>query len=154
IPGQSWDQTLVTCSAVRASGLEPVPHVPVRELADETALRKLVAALAGEADVHRLLLIAGDRDEPRGALAQTLDVLASDVLWRHAIRHVTVAGHPEGHPRIADADLRRAERDKIALAAERGIELTFLTQFFFEAAPFLAWVRALRSGGVRARVVA
>ena len=154
IPGQSWKQTLATCIAVRAVGLEPVPHVPVRELADEAALQRLIAALAGDADVHRLLLIAGDRADPLGPFAQTLDVLASDLLWRYAVRHVTVAGHPEGHPRIAYGDLKRAEREKIACAAERGIELTFLTQFFFEAAPFLEWVRELRRNGVRARVVA
>jgi methylenetetrahydrofolate reductase (NADPH) len=154
IPGQSWQQTLETCVAVRAAGLEPVPHVPVRELVDEVALEQLVARLAGDAGVHRLLLIAGDRAEPLGPLAHTIDVLASDLLWRNAIRHVTVAAHPEGHPRIADADLRRAEREKIACAAERGIDLTFLTQFFFEAAPFIEWARGLRNAGVRARIVA
>jgi methylenetetrahydrofolate reductase (NADPH) len=154
IPGQSWQHAVATCVAVSAVGLEPVPHIPVRELADEVALQRLIAALSGDAAVRRLLLIAGDRAEPLGPFAQTLDVLASDVLWRHAIRHVTVAGHPEGHPLIADADLKRAEREKIACAAERGIELTFLTQFFFEAGPFFDWLRKLRAQGVRARIVA
>src|SRR5215471_7123210 len=86
IPGQTWEQTLSTCIAVRAAGLEPVPHVPVRELAGETVLERLVADLAGRAGVRRLLLIAGDRAEPCGPFAQTLDVLRSGVLARHDIR--------------------------------------------------------------------
>jgi methylenetetrahydrofolate reductase (NADPH) len=33
------------------------------------------------------------------------------------------------------------------------LELTLVTQFFFEETPFLAWVRELRSAGVEARIV-
>src|SRR5262249_44491684 len=86
--------------------------------------------------------------------SQTLDVLQSEALARYGIRQVMVAGHPEGHPRISAAELRRAEREKLACAADKGIELGFLTQFFFEAAPFVAWVRMLRAQGVRAPIVA
>jgi methylenetetrahydrofolate reductase (NADPH) len=81
-------------------------------------------------------------------------VLQSGQLERHGIRWVTVAGHPEGHPRISASELRRAEGDKLAWAADAGIELEFLTQFFFEAAPFIAWVEDLRAKGVRARILA
>jgi hypothetical protein len=37
LPGQTWRETLLACAAVRASGLEPVPHLPVREFADQRA---------------------------------------------------------------------------------------------------------------------
>ena len=152
IPGQTWEQTLSACVAARAVGLEPVPHIPVRELTDEAALERLVAELVAQAGVRRVLLIAGDRDVPRGAYAQSLDVLRSGVLTRHGIRQVVVAGHPEGHPSIAAAVLRKAEREKLRCAAEAGIELSFLTQFFFEPGPFLAWVLELRAQGVRAHI--
>jgi methylenetetrahydrofolate reductase (NADPH) len=39
------------------------------------------------------------------------------------------------------------------MAQQAGLELTLLTQFFFDQAPFLDWVRELRSGGVQARLV-
>src|SRR5207302_6102492 len=39
------------------------------------------------------------------------------------------------------------------MAQQTGLELTLLTQFFFEQRPFLDWVRELRSSGVQARVV-
>jgi len=154
IPAQSWRETLSTCVAVRAAGLEPVPHVPVRELMDEAALENLLAELVGRGAVRRVLLIAGDRSKPLGPFSQALDVLQSGQLERHGIRRVTVAGHPEGHPRISATELRQAERDKLAWAADAGVELEFLTQFFFEAAPFISWVEGLRAKRVRARVTA
>jgi methylenetetrahydrofolate reductase (NADPH) len=79
--------------------------------------------------------------------------LNSGALQRHGIRRVTVAGHPEGHPTVPLANIRRAELDKARMAQQAGLELTFLTQFFFAQAPFLDWVRELRSGGVQARLV-
>ena len=154
IPGQTWRETLSTCVAVRGSGLEPVPHLPVRELTNEAVLETLLQELVAQAGVRRVLLIAGDRAAPLGPFSQALDVLRSEFLARYGIREVAVAGHPEGHPRIPASELHRAEREKLACAADAGIELEFLTQFFFEPAPFLDWVRELRASGVRARVVA
>lgn len=154
IPGQTWRETLSTCAAVRAAGLEPVPHVPVREVTDEAALENLLAELVAQAAVRQVLLIAGDRSAPLGPFSQALDVLKGALLARYGIRQVTVAGYPEGHPRISATELRRAERDKLEWAADAGIELGFLTQFFFEAAPFISWVKELRAKGVRGRIVA
>lgn len=154
IPGQSWRDTISACSAVRAAGLEPVPHVPAREIADAAALDDLVTQLVSRAKVRRLLIIGGDRAKPAGPFAQSLDVMRSGVLERHGIREVSVAAHPEGHPRIADAELRRAEREKVECAARAGFDLVFLTQFFFEAEPFLRWAGEIRAQGVHARIVA
>lgn len=50
--------------------------------------------------------------------------------------------------------IRRAEREKAMIAAELGLEATFVTQFFFQPAPFLKWVADLRGHGVRSRIVA
>jgi methylenetetrahydrofolate reductase (NADPH) len=154
VPGQTWRETITACVAVRAAGLEPVPHIPARELSSVEALDNLVAQLTTRAGVRRVLLVGGDRNVPAGPFAQSLDVLRSGVLARNGIREVGVAAHPEGHPRIAEAELRRAEREKIAYAAQQGIELTFVTQFFFDAGPFLSWARELRARDVRARIVA
>lgn len=154
IPGQTWRQTLQCCVSVRAAGFEPVPHLPVRELADDPALEQLVAELVAQAGVQRVLLIAGDRANPAGRFSQSLDVLRCGVLTRHGIRRITVAGHPEGHSRVPTAELRRVEDEKVAFAADAGVELTFLTQFFFEPTPFLDWLRELRARGVSMRIVA
>ena len=154
LPAQTWRQTLETCVAVRAHGFEPVPHVPVRRLAGVAALEQLIADLVARAQVSRVLLIAGDEPRPVGAFSSTLDALRSGVLGAHGIDRIFVAGHPEGHPQVPDAELRSAERHKVAFAVAHDLELTFLTQFFFDAEPFLAWARRLRSEGVQARLVA
>jgi methylenetetrahydrofolate reductase (NADPH) len=154
LPSQTWRQTLDTCVAIRSNGFEPVPHVPVRKLADRVELERLTADLAREAGVERVLLIAGDTPKPAGPYHATLDALATGILAANGIRRIFVAGHPEGHPALDDGELRRAERDKLAFAAAHGLELAFLTQFFFEAAPFLRWARMLRAQGVGVRLVA
>jgi methylenetetrahydrofolate reductase (NADPH) len=154
IPGQTWRQTLDSCIAIRAAGLEPVPHLPVRELASERVLEQLVADLVDYARVQRVLLIAGDRRHPAGPFSESLDVMHCGVLARHGIGQISVAGHPEGHPHVPIAELRRAEQRKLVFAENAGIELTFLTQFFFEPAPFLDWLSALRTRGVRTPIVA
>jgi methylenetetrahydrofolate reductase (NADPH) len=154
LPAQTWRQTVETCVAIRAHGLEPVPHVPVRRLADRAEFANLMSTLTGEAQVSRLLLIAGDSPRPAGVFSSTLEALRTGVLAKHGIHRVFVAGHPEGHPQILDHELRRAERDKLAFASAHGMEIAFLTQFFFDAAPFVAWVRIMRAQDIDARIVA
>jgi methylenetetrahydrofolate reductase (NADPH) len=154
VPGQTWRETITACIAVHGAGWEPVPHIPARELPSVAALDNLVAQLATRAGVRRVLLIAGDRREAAGPFAQSLDVLRSGMLARNGIRSVAVAAHPEGHPRIADAELRRAEQEKIAYCSQQGIDLTFVTQFFFDAGPFLSWAREIRAQDVSVRIVA
>jgi methylenetetrahydrofolate reductase (NADPH) len=154
LPGQSWDESVHACVVLRDAGFEPVPHVPVRVVADAVALGRLLALLVGRAAVGDVLLIAGDYDRAAGPYGKVSDVLAS-APWRDAgLRRVTFGAHPEGHPRVALEDIRLAEREKARLAAERGLEATFVTQFAFDAAPVLAWARGMHAHGVRARIVA
>ena len=153
LPGQTWRQTIETCAAIREAGFEPVPHIPVRQLADAAALQQLATELVTQAQVQRVLLIAGDIPNAVGPFATTLDALRSGVLPERGIRRIVVAGHPEGHPKLSRDELRQAEQDKVAFAASHTLELTFLTQFLFDAAPFLAWARGLRADGVRSRLV-
>jgi methylenetetrahydrofolate reductase (NADPH) len=154
LPSQSWRQTLETCVAIRDHGFEPVPHIPVRRLAGWKELERLTEDLVREARVTCALIIAGDTPKPEGPYHATLDVLSTGVLAANGIRRIFVAGHPEGHPVLGEDELRRAECEKLVFAASHGLEVAFLTQFFFEAAPFLAWARLLRAQGVGARLVA
>jgi len=153
LPGQTWRQTVDTCIAIREASFEPVPHIATRRLMSVDALEKLAMDLFTEAQVERVLLIAGDSPETVGPFPSTLDALRSGALGGRGIRRIVVAGHPEGHPKLTRDELRRIERDKVTLAAEQNLELTFLTQFVFDAAPFLGWARELRALGVRSRLV-
>lgn len=154
LPKQQWLETEAACRAVRAAGFRPVPHVPVRLLPDAATVDRVLSSFVDAAQVDEVLLISGDYPKALGPYAEVLQLLNSGALQRHGFKRVSVAGHPEGHPKVRLAEIRRAELDKVRVAQQAGLELTILTQFFFEEAPFLDWVHELRSGGVRARVVA
>jgi methylenetetrahydrofolate reductase (NADPH) len=151
LPKQTWRQTLEACRAVSEAGFDPVPHIPVRLLDNERALDSFLAEAVRGAGVHEVLLIAGDYPHPSGPYATVADVLRTGKLGEHGFGRVSLAGHPEGHPKVPLAEIRRAEREKAQLALSLGLETTLLTQFFFEAQPFLDWASQLRADvpGVR-----
>ena len=153
LPKQQWRETEETCRAVRAAGFRPVPHVPVRLLPDAATLDRVLGGFVGTAQVDEVLLISGDYPQALGPYTEVLQLLKSGALQRNGLRRVSVAGHPEGHPNVQLADIRRAELDKARVAQQSGLELTLVTQFFFEESPFLDWVRELREAGVQARIV-
>ena len=153
-PAQTWSETVEACRVVRDADLEPIPHVPVRMLADAATLQRLLRDLQSQARVAEVLLIAGDAPRPSGCYACVADVLRDPAFRDSGLRRVSFAGHPEGHPRVALPVIRRAERDKARIAAELGLQATFVTQFVFEPEPFRAWAREMRADGVRARLVA
>ncbi|MDY6948765.1 MAG: methylenetetrahydrofolate reductase [Pseudomonadota bacterium] len=154
LPKQTWQQTLDACRAVHGAGFDPIPHVPVRLLENEQVLDRILSEAARTAGVQEVLLIAGDYPQPTGPYATVADVLRTGTLETHGLRRVSLAGHPEGHPKVATAEIRRAEIEKARLAHIAGLETTLLTQFFFEAQPFIDWAGELRAAGVGARLVA
>jgi methylenetetrahydrofolate reductase (NADPH) len=152
LPKQTWESTAAMCRAVHGAGFDPIPHVPVRLIPDAETLDRTLQNLVA-AHVREVLLIAGDYATPVGPYSAVSQVLRSGVLSRHGIARISIAGHPEGHPAVALDEIRRAEREKVQIARAAGLEVTLVTQFFFESAPFLDWVRDLRTHGVHARIV-
>src|SRR3546814_17874130 len=65
------------------------------------------------------------------------------------ISRIGFAGHPEGSPDIAPADLATALLWKNRFAAEHGIDMYIETQFCFDAAAIVAWDRNIRALGNR-----
>jgi methylenetetrahydrofolate reductase (NADPH) len=154
LPKQTWEETAAACCLLRDAGFSPVPHIPVRPLIDEQLFEELVAGLVREVGVEELLLLSGDYAQGLGPFSCVEDVLNTGVLTKCGLQRVSFAGHPEGHPKVPASEIRRAERAKALTAAESGLKVNFVTQFFFEADPFLAWEKQLRSAGVQARLVA
>jgi methylenetetrahydrofolate reductase (NADPH) len=154
LPKQTWQETEEACRILVQAGFDAIPHVPVRLLPDESTLDRLLANLTRDGQVREILLIAGDYPEAAGPYRCVADVLQSGLLNQHGVQRVSVGGHPEGHPKVALDEIRRAEREKALIVAQLGLELTFVTQFFFEATPFLNWVGELRAAGARAAFVA
>jgi methylenetetrahydrofolate reductase (NADPH) len=148
IAGDDLGAKVRCAAALRANGFRPVPHIGARHLKSAPQLDDLLARLAGEAGVDRALLIAGDASAPAGPFDSSVAVLASGLLAKHKFRAAGFAGYPEGHPQIAEAALKRALAEKLALAAEQGIEPYIVTQFCFDPAAMIAWLEALRRDGV------
>jgi methylenetetrahydrofolate reductase (NADPH) len=122
-------------------------------LIDSEATLDWIIEGAVKAGVAEVLFIAGDYDRVAGPYPAVANVLRSGRLKQHGIKRLSFAGHPEGHPTVALEEIRRAQLEKAALAAQ--FETTFVTQFFFEASPFLNWAAYMRAKGIgRARLVA
>jgi methylenetetrahydrofolate reductase (NADPH) len=122
-------------------------------LESERSLDEFLQA-ARIAEVAEILLISGDYPHAIGPYSTVAEVLRAGKLRDHGFRRVSMAGHPEGHPKVPLVEIRRAEREKAQLAQAAGLQVTLLTQFFFEAPPFLEWAAALRADGVSAKLVA
>ena len=67
LPGDNYRHNVETAAALRRAGYNPVPHIAAREMASREALDDFLARLRGEADVTRILLIAGDTAARQGA---------------------------------------------------------------------------------------
>jgi methylenetetrahydrofolate reductase (NADPH) len=153
LPKQRWDETVSACRTVKNAGFEPIPHIPVRLLDSEAALDRLLSDVSDYA--REVLLISGDYPRAAGPYSVVADVLRARKLQEHGLQRVSLAGHPEGHPAVALEEIQRAQIEKGLLAEEQGIAASYVTQFFFEAAPFLQWASELREAGVRrARLIA
>ena len=85
---------------------------------------------------------------PVGPFHASLDLLATGVVERQGIGHVAFAGYPEGHPAIDKRTLDAALQAKVALAHQRGLDVSLVTQFGFEAVPILRWIASLRAQGM------
>ncbi len=152
LPGDDYQPTVAMAAQLRKAGFNPIPHVPARTIPGPAELDDYLARATGEAGVQRVLLIAGDTDRPRGSFTASIDVLKSGLLEKHGIRSISVAGHPEDHPKMATDVMDRALVEKVDYARANGFDLSIITQFCFDAAPIMTWLRALRGNGIEVPV--
>lgn len=153
LPGDNYRHNVETAVALRRAGYNAVPHVAAREMVSREALADFLARARGEADVSRILLIAGDVVSARGPFKSTRDVAASGLIEAHGIASVSVAGHPEGHPylELPDAlDGLKAWRD---WGRRTNTRVDVVTQFCFESGPILQWIGALDKAGIDLPVI-
>jgi len=153
LPGDNIRSNAETAAALRRAGFEPVPHIAAREIASREALNDFVARLRSEADVRRVLLIAGDVAGARGPFKSSRDLAATGLLEAHGIRRVSVAGHPEGHPFLDEAATFRSLQAWGDWGQGTGIRVDVVTQFCFEAGPILNFLGELKARQIALPVV-
>ncbi|UUT34762.1 methylenetetrahydrofolate reductase [Microbacterium elymi] len=144
------DLTMRTAAAraVRTAGLEPVPHISARRLHDRAELETYLRALHEVDAATSVFCVGGDPATPHGPYADAESVIRTGVLPAAGVRHVSIAGYPEGHPDIPDDVLWSALRGKVAALAEQGVEGSIITQFAFDEKPVLRWIEQVRDAGV------
>ncbi len=143
LPSADYRDTVAACRKLSADGMQAVPHLPARAVRSATELEDWLGTLSA-AGSSQLLLIAGDRATPAGPYAGTLDILASGLLLKHGFHRIGVAGHPEGHPSVTDAELDRALAFKRDYATATGSDVWVVTQFVFSSARTTGWLRRVR----------
>jgi methylenetetrahydrofolate reductase (NADPH) len=148
LPGDNFRTNVETAAALRRAGFEPVPHVAAREIPSREALNDFVARLRSEADVRRVLLIAGDVAAAKGPFKSSRDVAATGLLQAHGIRRVSIAGHPEGHPYLDEATAFKGLEAWRDWGCETATRIDIVTQFCFEGAPILKFLGELGARGI------
>jgi methylenetetrahydrofolate reductase (NADPH) len=148
LPGTPYHHLVSVAKRLRQAGLNPVPHIAARRLANADAAREFLALLRDEARVTRALLVAGDSRVPVGPFDSSLALLETGLLEAHGIRSIGIAGYPEGHPRIAAATLDAAFDRKLSYAAANGIDAFIVSQFCFDPGAIVGWVERLRARGI------
>jgi methylenetetrahydrofolate reductase (NADPH) len=137
---------------IRKCGLEPVPHVPARFVANEDDLKRRIERLAQAGGVDTYLVLGGGAPEPVGDYHSALQLMETGVFEANGARTLGVAGHPEGNSDITkvhgEAMLVSALKDKQAYIREHGMDGFIATQFLFEAEPVAKWAEGLRAQGI------
>ena len=149
---ETVDQRMAAAALVRTLGLEPMPHLSARRIGSHAELEGMVSRAVAEAGARRMFLVAGDPPTPAGPFEDTLSLLRTGLFERHGVQTIGIAGHPEGHAIMDAAAVWRALLEKDAEIRARGMTTLIVTQFGFDAAPFLTWLSELRSRGVQAPV--
>lgn len=147
LPRAHFEDTVAACRRLAREGVRPVPHLAARAVPSRPDLADWLGRLA-DIGVDSLFLIAGDVRVPHGPFSDTLGILESGQLQRHGFLRVGIAGYPEGHPAIDAAALHQALAQKAKYARDTGTDMWLVTQFAFEAKPVVAWLRAVRDGGI------
>lgn len=149
VPGAELADSIATAERLRGEGFNPVPHLAARSMNGKTILDQGLARLAGEAGVTEVLCIGGTARDPAGEFSDTMQMLDTGLFDKHGIRRIGVAGHPEGSPDIPEAAILEALKWKNTFAERTGADIYVATQFCFEAAPIIAWDRAIQAAGNR-----
>ncbi|MEG3164036.1 methylenetetrahydrofolate reductase [Sphingomonas sp. PB2P19] len=152
LPGETMAARIEAAVLVRSLGFEPMPHLSARRITSHAELETIVQRTTAEAGARRMFLVAGDPPVPAGPFADTLSLLRTGLFERHGIRVIGIAGHPDGHPAMSGEQLWSTLEQKCADIAVRGMAPLIVTQFGFDADPFLAWLRELRRRGIDAPV--
>lgn len=148
LPGEAPEARIKAATTVRQLGFEPMPHFSARRLSSYEEFRTYLEAVVDLADVRRCFVIAGDPPEASGPFPDSASLIATGAFENAGVRAIGVGGHPEGHPHMSADQRWTVLANKCRTIEERGMAPLIVTQFGFDAAPFLTWLAELRKRGI------
>ena len=84
-------------------------------------------------------MVIGGGGNQNGSISSSLEILESDLLNDNDFTEIGVAGHPEGSPDINQETINDFLNKKYDLSQNKNLNLELVTQFFFNAGPFIKW---------------
>jgi methylenetetrahydrofolate reductase (NADPH) len=136
-PKHGPDRGVEVATRLCGSGHAVTVHVAARMVRDRAHVDALLGGMA-DACVDDVFVIGGDAERPLGDYASAVDLLPVIAEHPQRPRRIGIAGYPEGHPKIADAELERALSEKSRLADY------VVTQMCFDPDALRRWTQAHR----------
>ncbi len=140
-PSKPVETTLELAEQLDSRGLRIVPHIAARMVRDRSHLKDILARL-DKMQIHSVFVPGGDKDQPVGDYASSVELLRDMAELGHRIPDVGVAAYPEGHPSIDNATLTEA------LLAKQHLATYFVTQMCFDAGSIIRWLGDMRARGL------
>ena len=75
IPTRPSSELVEQSAMARQCGLEPIPHIAVRNYTSRDELSALIGRLSAEAGVRHVLVISGDRGDSAGPFTASLEII-------------------------------------------------------------------------------
>ena len=142
LPDASENDILETIEFVSKNNLTPITHLPARTMKNLDHVRQFLSQVRERTDSKKILVIGGGGNQ-LGQITSSLEILNSGLLAENDFNEIGIAGHPEGSPDISQETIDNFLNDKFELTKTKGLNLELVTQFFFDAAPFINWCEEL-----------
>ena len=142
LPDASENDILETIEFVSKNNLTPITHLPARTMKNLDHVRQFLSQVRERTDSKKILVIGGGGNQ-LGQITSSLEILNSGLLEENVFNEIGIAGHPEGSPDISQETIDNFLNDKFELTKTKGLNLELVTQFFFNAAPFINWCEEL-----------
>lgn len=142
LPDASENDILETVEFVSKNNLTPITHLPARTMKDLEHVNNFLSKVRDRTDSEKILVIGGGGDQ-LGKVTSSFEILKSGVLKQYGFKKIGIAGHPEGSPDISQDTINEFLKKKYELSQSQNLDLELVTQFFFNADPFIKWCNDL-----------
>ena len=147
LPDASENDILETVEFVSNQKLIPIAHLPARTMKDLDHVKDFLKEVRKRTDSSKILVIGGGGDQ-KGSITSSLDILESGLLNDFGFHHIGIAGHPEGSPDINQETIDQFLNKKFQLSKLKNLDFELVTQFFFNAEPFINWCEKIKAENI------